>query len=96
MLGLSYISWVNMLHQQGGIANVEAPLPLPDLTDPEIDALRYPTTRYVLVLTQTPTGVPAALKKLRGLHLVDRIAQRGDWINGKLHYALVQLQKADE
>jgi hypothetical protein len=93
LTGLADIGWANLPHQEGGIENVEAPLPLPlsELTPPELELLRYPTTRRVLILSKDLGEVNSALLTLRRQGFQPRIEQAGAWADRKLHYELVEL-----
>jgi hypothetical protein len=92
LYGLADITWANLPHQQGGIENVEAPTPLPQLTASEAELLHYPTTRRILVLSQNSAEVASALPALRAQHLDPRVEKHGAWIHGKLHYSLIELR----
>jgi hypothetical protein len=93
LYGLADVSWANLPHQQGGIENVEAPTPIPQLTSPELDVLNYPTTNRVLAIAESPAEVAAALPALQRLGLGPRAEKSGTWADGKLHYELIELHR---
>lgn len=91
--GLAGIGWTNLPHQQGAIQDPETPTPAPALTAAELDLLRYPTTRRVLFMDRQPAGpgpAIAALRKAGFGHAT--IEEQGAWIDGRLHYALIDLR----
>lgn len=91
LYGLADISWANLPHQGGGIENVLAPTPVPELTPPELDLLRFPTTSRVLVLSESPQEVAGAVPALRKEGFDPRVEQAGSWAGGKLQYELIKL-----
>jgi hypothetical protein len=91
--GFADVGWTNLPHQQGGIDNPEAPTPAPTLTPAELDLLRYPTTRRVLVLSEVAKQIDPALAALRHHGFTDAvIEQKGTWADGSLRYALIDLK----
>jgi hypothetical protein len=91
MSGDANIVWVDMPHQFGGIQNAEKPVPLTRLTAAEIETLRNPLTRGVLVFDGDAAAVDGAAAVLRrnGFRTLER--QRGTWAGGRLRYALIDL-----
>ena len=96
LYGFADISWANLPHQGGGIENVAAPTPVPQLTAPELSLLRFPTTSRVLVLSDSPQEVAGALPALRKEGLDPRLEKAGSWVDGKLQYELIKLHAAGD
>lgn len=86
----SGVTWENLPHQQGGIQDAEKPVQLPHLTPAELDLLRYPTTRGILVLTENQAEFAAASRRLARLGFAPAAASRGLWADGHLRYALFE------
>jgi hypothetical protein len=93
LYGLSAISWTNLPHQGGGIENVEAPVPLTQLTPSEVALLVYPTTTHVLVLSQSESELASTLFELRKLGLRPTVERSGAWVDGALHYSLIYVHQ---
>ncbi len=91
LYGLSAVSWADLPHQEGGIENVEAPVPLNELQPGEAELLLYPTTKRVLVLGQSDSETRSTLPEMRKLGLHPTVEQSGSWAGGALHYALVEV-----
>jgi hypothetical protein len=91
MTGDANIVWVDMPHQLGGIQDAEKPVPLTQLTPAEVDTLRHPTTRGVLVFDENAAAVDGAAEVLRrsGFRTVER--EHGAWADGRLRYVLLDL-----
>jgi hypothetical protein len=91
--GLASIGWTNLPHQNGGIDDPEAPTPAPELTPVELGLLRYPTTRRVLLMAEDRNQVAPGLAALRRAGFRDaRVEQQGTWVDGILHYSLIDLR----
>ncbi len=91
LYSFAVISWANLPHQGGGIESVSAPTQVPELTAPELDLVRYPTTSRVLVLSDNAQQVAGALPALRKAGLRPRVEEAGSWVSGRLHYELIKL-----
>jgi hypothetical protein len=92
LVGPSMIAWADLPHQVGGIEDSEAPpFALGHLTRREFDLVRYPTTGELLLLSEDPVDMRRGVAELRrkGAHPVMR--QHGTWVDGRLHYALVEV-----
>jgi hypothetical protein len=92
LIGLPVITWVDLPHQEGAIGNPEAPqFRLNRLSPEELDLVRYPTTRGLLVLSENPADMTSSLSALRAAGVSVAVRRRGTWAEGKLSYELLDL-----
>jgi hypothetical protein len=91
--GIADIAWTGMPHQQGGIENPEAPAPLSELTPDELAAIRYPTTRRLLVFDANADVVAGARALLARNGVRTVLREHGTWGDGRVAYALLELVK---
>jgi hypothetical protein len=95
LIGLPLITWANLPHQEGAIGNPESPeLRLNHLSAEELDLVRYPTTRGLLVLSENPGDMTSSIAALREAGVSIVLRRRGTWADGKLSYELIDLVRA--
>jgi hypothetical protein len=95
LIGLPLITWADLPHQEGAIGNPEAPeLRLNHLSSEELDLVRYPTTRGLLVLSENPADMTSSIGALDRAGISTVIRRRGTWAEGKLSYELLDLVRA--